>query len=261
MSSRQSLLNIFNTRLGRVPMRAESELFAADLARTSHELLEPALRELAAKAATSPLGRDLRDQTLAVFHRKLAEQSRLFPLFFIFETAFRAFVAARMETIYRRDDWWRPIEAEIAANRNPTALSTLYGVRVPRDMVRTVEHILREAASTRRHTFSTGYQVIAAGTMAHVGKLIEQHWAEMVSVFNSAHRVRPQGRMTSSEFRQHFTLVRHARNDLYHHRAVPRQTRVVEVIDELISMLDLDLGKIYAELTSVSLNPLPFSGN
>ena len=66
-------------------------------------------------------------------------------------------------------------------------------------MVRTVEHILRKAISTIRHSFSRGYEVFAAGNMAHVGKLI-QHWAEMVSVFNSDHRSRPQGRMTSSEF-------------------------------------------------------------
>ncbi len=258
MSSRQLHLDMFNTRLGRVPMRMESELFAADLARTSHELLEPALKEMAAKAAISPLGRDLRDQALAVFHRKLAEQSRLFPLLFIFETAFRAYVAARLETIYSTDDWWKPIEAEILAQRDPMALSTLNGVRAPRPMLRTVEHILREAATAGRHTFSTGYDVVAAGTMAHVGRLIGQHWTEMASAFNPVHKSRPQGRMTSFEFRQHFTLVREARNDLYHHRVVSRQKRVMEVIEELISMLDLDVGEVYADIVAAPLGPLPF---
>ncbi len=239
-------------------MRVESDVFAADLARTSHELLLPALREMEARAATLPPGRDMRDQTLAIFHRILAEQSRLFPLLFVFETAFRAYVAARLETIYATDDWWKPIEAEIVARRDPTALRTLHGVRVPRSMLRTVEHILRDAASSGRHTFSTGYDVVAAGTMAHVGRLIDQHWSEMVSAFNPAHRVRPQGRMTSSEFKQNFTLVREARNDLYHHRVVPRQKRVVEVIEELISMLDLDASEIYAEIAASQLTPLPF---
>jgi hypothetical protein len=259
MSSRQLLLDMFNTRLGRVPMRAESELFAADLARTSHELLGAALREMTAKAATSTPGRDLRNQTLAVFHRKLAEQSRLFPLLFIFETAFRAYVAARLETIYATDDWWKPIEAEIVASRDPTELLSLHGVRVPRSMLRTVEHILRDAAARGRLTFSTGYDVVAAGTMAHVERLIGQHWSEMVSAFNPMHLIRPQGRMTSSEFCQLFKLVREARNDLYHHRVVHRQKRVMEIIEELMSMLDLDIGEIHAKMASVPLNPLPFS--
>lgn len=258
MSSRQLLLHIFNTRLGSVPTRAESELFSADLARTSHELLKSALSEMEGRAAKTILSRDLRSQTIAIFHRKLAEQSRLFPLFFVFETAFRAYVATRLEAIYTTDQWWKPIEAEIVARRTPVSLGKIHGVSMPRPTVRTIEHILVGAAASNHATFSSGYDVVAAGTMAHVGKLIEQHWSEMVYAFSPKHKLRSQGRMTSLEFKQLFTLVREARNDLYHHRAVSRQRRVVGVIEELLDVLDLNIGDIYAKVNVAPLNPLSF---
>ena len=260
MSSRSTLLAFFRERLAGTPTRAQVEAFEADLARSSHELMHAALLEMRASGFQDPIRGNFRGRALAVYERKLAEQARLFPIFFILETAYRAFVAARLEAVYGTDNWWVPVRDGIAAGLDVRFLTAINGRSMSKSTIRTIEHLMRKAGSVECGTFRTGYDVVAAGSMAHVGQLLGQHWSAMLGPMNPGHRARHHGRLTSGEFTQLFDKVRNARNTIYHHRSLSGQARVVEIAEELLELLDIDLGSAFERIDAarLGLRPLAF---
>jgi hypothetical protein len=94
--------------------------------------------------------------------------------------------------------------------------------------------------------------------MAHVGQFIDQHWSHMVAALNPKHKNRRQGRLTSQEFMDLFGRVRNARNDLFHHRSVSGQGRVIEIVEELLDLLDIHLGDTYGKVAAYNVTPLGF---
>jgi hypothetical protein len=71
-------------------------------------------------------------------------ESALFPVLFLFETAFRSYSVARLESIYQTDEWWRPIHSALSVGADVRQIKRLNGVHVSRATVRTVEHILTD---------------------------------------------------------------------------------------------------------------------
>lgn len=258
MSSRAALLEQFRTRLGVTPTRIQLELFSADLARSSHELMGATLKELEHRVSRDAPCANLRDLVIDTYRRKLAEQARLFPVFFLFETAFRSYSVARLESIYQTDEWWRPIHTALSVGTDVRKIKSLNGVNVSRATIRTVEHILTGPGGGGLRQVASGYDLVASGTMAHVGQFIDQHWGHMVAALNPKHKSRPQGRLTSQEFTGLFNRVRNARNDLFHHRSVSGQGRVIEIIEELLDLLDIHLGDTYRKIAASNVMPLGF---
>ncbi|MBB3810578.1 hypothetical protein [Pseudochelatococcus contaminans] len=255
---RQNLTALFAYGLGVQPTRAQIELFEADLSRSSLELIYDSLREIRGSGIRGQTGLDLRSVVFAVYARKLAEISRLFPIFFVFESSFRAFVAGRLAAIYGADDWWRPIDRAVRNSSDPLLLRTLNGQPVARSTLRTVSRVLCSVRDAGAPSPNTGYDVISSGTMATVGSLIEQHWGDMIDSFHSGHMYRPHGRLTKTEFGELFKRVRLARNEAYHHRSVPAQARVVEIAEELLDFLDVHLEHSCRNVNAARLTPLRF---
>ncbi|NKM42075.1 hypothetical protein GFL68_28200 [Rhizobium laguerreae] len=176
----------------------------------------------------------------------------------MFETAYRSYSVARLESIYRTDEWWRPVEIALASGNDLRQINKINGSTVSRATVKTIEHILTGPGSGGLRRVGSGYELLASGTMAHVGQMIEQHWCHMISALNPKHKHRPQGRMTSQEFMGLFNRVRNARNDLFHHRLVSGQDRLIEIVEELLDLLDIHLGDTYGKIAASNVTPLAF---
>jgi|SRR5436305_1619749 len=244
------LAEIFRTRLGATQPKLQIELFDADLMRSNLDLMYASLKEARAIAARAGAPQNARDAVMALYNVKLDELSQLFPVFFLFESAFRTFTAARLKTVYGDDEWWKPIRDALAANRDLRRLHRLGNLPARRDVVDTVAHLLTGMGRGAARVV-TSYDLLEGGTLAHVERLIDAHW----SAVDQALRHDPtQAKLTGTTFTNLFKVVRNARNDAYHHRSVQHRARVVAIAEQLLDMLDMSLR---THVIAVAKAPVP----
>jgi len=249
------LLETFRVRLGATQSNVQVTLFQADLMRANLDVMKAALREVQSIAASAGTPRNARDAVIARYNARLAEISQFFPVFFIFESAFRSFTAARLALAYGDDQWWRPVRDAVVQGRDPLRLHRLGTLPARRDVVDTVAHLVRSMGQNAAG-ITTCYDLLEGGTLAHVERLIASHW----SVIDSALR-QPlvPGPITASGFGDLFRIVRHARNDAYHHRMIGNRARAIGIVERLVDMLDISLAARIQALDAAKIPPLPFT--
>lgn len=249
------LAEIFRTRLGTTQPRLQVDLFAADLSRANLNLMDAALQEARVIAARAGPPTHARDAVMALYNVKLAELSQLFPIFFLFESAFRAFTAARLSLVYGDDLWWLPIRDAVTQGRNPRALHRLGTIAARRDVLDTVTHLLR-GMGPGAAAIQTCYDLLEGGTLAHVERLIASHWSQIEQALRQNPARAP---LTASSFGNQFRTVRNARNDAYHHRLVQHRPRLVTITEQMLDMLDISLEARLKALSFSALPPLAFT--
>lgn len=247
------LLTIFHMRLGRVQSSLEVERFTADLYRSNHALMRTALFSVHAIATKAGAPRSARAAVQAAYDRQLAEIAQMFPVFFIFESAFRAFVAARLAAVYGNDLWWDPVRVAVQTGADPLEIVSLGGRSAKRDVVDTLTHLLRSLKLRALPDLRGTYDLLEVGTLAHVGRMISGHWADIAPALRSGGALS----LTSANFADQFNKVRNARNDAYHHRPVPERLKVVAAAERLLDLLDVHLGKRLKDLRSMAPEDLP----
>lgn len=247
-------LEFFRTRFGRMPTKLQLDIFRADLARLNLDIMSAALKQAEAVVqSTKRPPRDVRLAVLAQYEWIVASIGQLFPVFFIFESAWRSYSAARLSLIYGGDHWWHDVRDAIAQKRDPLLVTKLGGFHAKREVVILVSRILAPVPSPA--TLTTTYDLMAESTLAHVEKLIGRHWTDMASPFSGPARLNVP---TLGRFEALFTKVRRARNDAYHHRTVSDRAGVVSAVEQLLDLLDLHLGDRVASLGAVQLPALSF---
>ncbi|MEY2926439.1 MAG: hypothetical protein RL367_916 [Pseudomonadota bacterium] len=254
MNSRD-IAEIFRTCLGATQSAIEVDLFAAELTRANLDLVAAALAEARVIAALAGPPIHPRDAIMSLYTAKLAELAQLFPVFFVFESAFRAFTSARLAIAYGDDQWWAPVRDALERNHNLRSLQRLGKRPATRDVVDTVAHLLRGMGPGAAGVASS-YDLLEGGTLAHVERLIYSHW----TIIDQGLRhplARPP--LTASSFRNLFKIVRLARNDTYHHRSVQHRPRLVTTSELLLDMLDISLDARMTALAKIQPPPLTFS--
>lgn len=247
----------FRTQLGATLPPLQVAAFEADLVRANLEFMDPALQQVAAAAAAagSP-PHDARKAVWAEYHRRVAEVDRLFPVFFTFESAWRALTGEVLKARYGGSDaWWHPVRAAVQAGAGSVRLGFLGGVPARNDVIRRVENLLRNQPPSSRAALATSYDLVGAGTLGDVGWFIDNHWGAVASVFSAP----AGGAPTSTQFAALFRRVREARNDAYHHRPVPSPKKVVDAAERLLDLIDVHLGTRVAAVAASTPAPFAFA--
>ena len=247
----------FRTRLGATLPPLQVTAFEADLVRANLEFMDPALQQVAAvtMAAGSP-PRDARRAVWTEYHRRVTEVDRLFPVFFTFESAWRALTAEVLKARYGGTDaWWHPVRAAVQRSAASTRLGFLGGVPARNDVIRRVENLLGNQLPAARAALATSYDLIGAGTLGDVGWFIDNHWSAVTSVFSAP----AGGTPTSAQFAALFRRVREARNDAYHHRPVPNPQKVVDAAERLLDLIDVHLETRVAAIATSASAPFAFA--
>jgi hypothetical protein len=248
-------LEFFRTRFGRMPTRLQLDIFRADLARLNLDVMSAALKQAEAVVqATKRPPRDVRLAVLAQYDRILASIGQLFPVFFIFESAWRSYAAARLPLIYGQDDWWHGVRDAVAQKKDPLTLTNLGGLPAKREVLVIVSRILASVQSPG--SLSSTYDLMAEATLGQIEKLIGRHWSDMSSPFSGSAGTIV---LTWGRFEALFAKVRRARNDAYHHRTVSDRAGVVSAAEQLVDLLDLHLGDRVISLDALQLPPLAFN--
>jgi hypothetical protein len=245
------LTRFFVEDLPFTPTARQIDLFQSDLALVSPYLMEAALKEVKAGTIGNALKYrpdEWRAQIFTVYNRKVAEHAQLFPIFHTFETAFRSTVAVILEDHYRCPDWWQGIYAQLRKGNAAANVTEISKVRISKDAAHLIGEIIYtiDGESLQRQTvrgFANGYQLLENCELVHTRQLVEEHW----SVFGPRFR-RGVTKLTVADFRNKFDRVRNARNDIYHHKSIPKLANVVAAAEDLLDYLNCAVGFVYAKI-------------
>lgn len=248
-------LEFFRTRFGRMQPKLQLDMFRADLARLNLNVMSAALRQTEAIAQTTKRApKDARLAVLGQYQTIVGSIGQLFPVFFVFESAWRSYSAARLALIYGNEGWWHDIRDVVERGDDLSAIATLAGAPAKPEVVKIVARILE--AAPLPGNLSTTYDLIEEATIGQIGRLIQRHWTDMSSPFSSRAALRQP---TSGRFDDLFAKVRRARNDAYHHRVVSDRAAVVLAAEQLLDLLDVHLGERVTGINEVTLAPLRFT--
>ena len=254
MNARQQA-DFFRTQLGSSLPPLQVREFEADLLHVNLNVMDAALQQVAATARTAGKPpRSARGAVWASCNRSVAEINQLFPVFFIFESAWRAVLSEVLKARYGGSDtWWHPIRA--AMHSDGRGITSLEGAQVSNDVVRRVVNMLKRQNAAQLSTLTSSYNLIEASILSDVEWLIERHWSMVASLFSLSLDPRP----TSSQFTALFKRVREARNDAYHHRIVSNRQRAVDAAEKLLDLINVHLG---SQATAIAAaGPAPFRFN
>jgi hypothetical protein len=248
-------LEFFRTRFGRIQPKLQLETFKLDLARLNHDVMSAALRQAEAIAqSTKRAPSNARLAVLGQYQRITASIGQLFPVFFLFESAWRSYVAMRLSLVYGGETWWHDIRDAVAQGADPSRVTLLGGKPAKPEVVTITSRIL--SAAPLPGDLSTTYDLIAEAGLGQVGRLIERHWMDMSMPFSSTAAL---GLPTLEKFESLFAKVRNARNDAYHHRVVSERMGVVQAAEQLLDLLNIHLGDRVKGINDVQLQPLTFT--
>lgn len=247
------LIQRFRTRWGAPQPLVEVERFTSDLYQANHALMHAALVEAQDIAKRVGPPRDARGAVTALYDVRLAELSQMFPVFFIFESAYRSFAAARLAVTYGNDLWWAPVRQALLTNADPRHITRLGSKPARRDTIDAVTHLLRSVGNGMTDLEST-YDLLEAGTLGHVQRLISANWTDIEPALQQ-----PSPPLTAANFRDRFDKVRIARNDAYHHRLIRGRTRVATTAEELLGLVDTHLAERIARVAAAPLKALPLA--
>jgi hypothetical protein len=231
------------------------------------QLLRHSLKELRA-VAQRPAPNDLCGLLHRVYHRKLAEQAALHPVFHVFESAFRTWLSLWMESHYGLTKWWDTVLQDVQASLAPGALTrtqpllvingrstTSETARVLRNLIRNVEGDgLNQNALIK---CSDGHDVFSLAKMSDIEEMIFHHWPDLKS---GLPKTLPDGApLDHSVFKDMFRRVRLARNLAYHHKEISDRKVIFDLAERLLDLIDVHLGDALESVANSVVKNHPFS--
>lgn len=184
------------------------------------------------------------------YHRKLAEQAALYPIFHIFETSYRSFLAFWMEDYYGTAEWWKEHYdrlAWIGANPSkdaPPRVNMVNGKPIANRVSFAIENFVINVAGAQlslHHLKGVSSSAIFdRSKLSDLEVLIEEQWPQISDKFPKTF---PNGLVvTQNAFVGKFRYVREARNKSFHHREVPERAMLMSIAEELLDLIDVHLG-------------------
>lgn len=202
-----------------------------------------------------------------VYHRKLAEQASLYPIFHIFETSYRSFLAFWMEDYYGTGEWWKEHYDRlvwIEANRSkvaPPRIDEVNGKPIANRVSFAIENFVSNVAGPQLssdHLMGVpSAAIFSRSKLSDLEALIEEQWPQISSSFPTTF---PNGMVvTQNGFVTKFRYVRDARNTSFHHREVSARAMVMSIAEELLDMIDVHLGTTLEHINHSTPKRLPSS--
>lgn len=255
MRSPSEQLEFFKTKLGKTQPKLPLGLFEKDIMRCNLDVLWAALK--AEESFVQRMKRanpDSRAAVLRNYHVTSALIAQLYPVFFVFESAWRTYVATCLDEIYGTDDWWHGVRDLVAQGADPMSVATLGRLPARSLVTKEVGYILSTVALPSG--LESTYALTNHATMKSLEILIDSHWREMSVPFTATMSL---GKPTSSVFQALFKRVRDARNQAFHQRVVTDRGAAVKAAEQLMDLLDVHLGDRVKAIAEATVAPLEFT--
>lgn len=212
------------------------------------DLLRVSLKELAG-AVKKNVPDDFMHRLHRVYNRRLAELSSLYPALHLFETSYRTFVAYTMSDIYGRDDWWRDFydyaKSLDTTTRQPRPTSIgakSISTNVGEAIFDFANAIKPDTEGSKLANTAPTLQLMQYCNLRHLEQLILNDWQTFKAAFTSDEVI------TSTNFGEMFSIVRTARNAVFHHRHVGRHPKLNSHLVELLDVIGVHLPSAYEDV-------------
>ncbi|TQX82146.1 MULTISPECIES: hypothetical protein [Rhizobium] len=202
------------------------------------------------------------DKVHKAYNRRLAEMGRLYPLFNIFESSFRSFLAHTMDEVHGSSYWWKPAyDIEILRSdphhHSDPGISHIGTLRISLDLSNAVHDFARSIAMSKeaRILVDEGggtMDLIQFTKLNDLERLIGADWIRIKDSF----AVAPSFGVTT--FLNQFEKVRHARNKIFHHRDISEKAAIVTIAEELLDLIGVHLKSLYEDAAHVAVSPYHF---
>jgi len=146
------------------------------------------------------------------------------------------------------------VHSAVLRGLDPRTVQQVGGIPLTRRRAAVIGKIIRVLDNDTLDACTNGYEFMECCDLGHIKMLIEDHWSVFSSKFWS-----PPPPLTSTNFTERFERLLNARNDLYHHKSLPRMAGVVSAAEELLDRLDFSLGFVFDKITSCNPTPPSFS--
>ncbi len=196
------------------------------------------------------------------YNRRLAEMGRLYPLFNIFESSFRSFLAHTLDNLHGSKHWWKPAyDIEILRSdphhHSDPGISHIGAFRISLDLSNAVHDFARSIAMSKeaRVLVDQGggtMDLIQFTKLNDLERLISADWIRIKEAFVV---VPPFGVAT---FIDQFEKVRHARNKIFHHRDISEKATIVTIAEDLLDLIGVHLKTLYEDAAHVAVSPYQF---
>ena len=248
-------LKFFQSNFGKRPTPNEVAAFKIELQRANLDVMADALRqaEAVAKRVNRPPP-DIQSAVLAQYDRIVALNSQLFPVFFVFESAFRTLLADALDAYYGAEDWWHSVRDGIERGDEEADVYAEAGSAMPREVVRAIFWMLHAQRQRLKDVQST-YDLMKGAPLYDLGVLLDRHWSLFAGLIG---RSVAGGPPTRADFGALFTKVRRARNDAFHQLVVKDRPKVLSAAERLLDLIDIHLGERVARINGVVKPDLVF---
>lgn len=246
----------------------EFDQFVRFCGKTSHDLLKHTLKELrgAAKAAAKARKAGGQAQALLprihrVYHRKLGEQHRLFPIFELFETSYRSFLALWLETHYGTATWWDEPYQWLRKGNKSIDLLEVNSVPITLGVARAIETLLRnvdEGILTGNVVprLGSGQEILRLSKLSDLETICKEHWPLLRNALPS--RLANGSPLDAAVFEGMFRRVREARNACFHHKEVSERASMASNVELLLDLIDVHAATMVDSATCAAVRPFTY---
>lgn len=254
-----------------LPKNAPSEIvnqLANFIPIANHSLLSDSLREVLGaagnkKGKSAPdLPKNFLERLHKAYNRRIAEMSRLYPLFHIVESSYRSFVARAFDEAYGTKHWWKEafhieeLRSDPRHHSDP-CIAEISGRKLSADVSDAVHDFSKSIVANKdaRALVAKGMgtqEVIEFTKLSDLENLLVSDWSNIKGAF----RVQPNG---MANFREKFGKVRAARNRIFHHRDVSNKIEIFAAAEEVLNLIGVHLKTSYDDCTHLAISPNKYS--
>lgn len=197
------------------------------------------------------------------YNRRIAEMSRLYPLFNLFESSYRSFVVQAFDGLYNSDRWWKEAyDIEVLRSdphhHSDPCIAAIGTKQLSLDVINAVHDFSRSIATNKeaRALVANGAatrDVVEYTKLSDLENLLVADWANIKGAFavDSA--------FGAANFKEKFSIVRGARNTVFHHRDVPDKADLFSLAEELLDLVGVHLKTAYDDAALFSVSPNKYS--
>lgn len=193
------------------------------------------------------------------YNRRIAEMSRLYPLFNLFESSYRSFVAQAFDEFYKSDRWWKQAyDIEVLRSdphhHSDPCITAIGNAQLSLDVVNAVHDFARSIATNKdaRSLVDNGAgtrQVVEYTKLNDLESLLVADWANIKGAFATNC---PFG---VANFKEKFATIRGARNTVFHHRDVRHKADLFSLAEELLDLVGVHLKTAYDDAALFAVSP------
>ena len=256
-----SLREVLGVYLKYTPSYAETEQLHSDLRTMNHTLLRDAILECekAKKLPATALKGEKRKAFHEVYARKVKELAALYPLLFSVENALRSYAFEVYTEAFGSDFWWKIFLPTVPNDHSTKKKETDFPLGGKNNQFKFIRAVQVNPAFISQMLFCINESLTQknlkllcsdlAGSDDFYKSLTFSGISDLIS---SDFNLCPIGNLKKKDFSDHCTVLRKARNEIFHGNPIKDRKLVYTASERILDALNIHLGDFDEVLKNTS---------